>query len=96
VLGGIVAGGVLYLTDSGTAGFNLSDRFAANRYTEHSPDGYNLLSGFITENVLMMVYLQVIIGETDKRAPQALTPVAFRLRLRLKHRISIPKTKINF
>ena len=69
VLGAVVAGGVLFVMASGQAGFSLADGFASNGYGEHSPGGYSLLSGAVTEIVLTMMFLFVIMGATDKRAP---------------------------
>lgn len=92
VLGGIAAGGVLYLIASGKAGFELSAGFAANGYGVHSPGGYSLLSALITEVVMTMMFLLVILGATDKRAPQGFAPIAIGLCLTLIHLISIPVT----
>jgi aquaporin Z len=92
VLGGIVAGGVLYLIASGKAGFDLSAGFASNGYGDHSPGGYSLLAALITEVVMTMMFLLVILGATDKRAPQGFAPVAIGLCLTLIHLISIPVT----
>jgi aquaporin Z len=92
VVGGIVAGGVLFVIASGVASFDVADGFAANGYGEHSPGGYSLLSGAVTEVVLTMMFLFVIMGATDKRAPQGLAPVAIGLALTLIHLISIPVT----
>lgn len=92
VLGGIVAGGVLYIIASGQAGFSLADGFASNGYAEHSPGGYSLLSGAVTEIVLTMMFVVVIMGATDKRAPQGFAPIAIGLALTLIHLISIPVT----
>jgi len=92
VLGAIVAGGVLYIIASGQAGFSLADGFASNGYGEHSPGGYSLLSGAVTEIVMTMVFLIVIMGATDKRAPQGFAPIAIGLALTLIHLISIPVT----
>lgn len=92
VLGGIVAGGVLYLIASGKAGFELSAGFASNGYGEHSPGGYSMLSALITEVVMTMMFLVVILGATDKRAPAGLAPIAIGLCLTLIHLISIPVT----
>jgi len=92
VLGAVVAGGVLFVMASGQAGFSLADGFASNGYGEHSPGGYSLLSGAVTEIVLTMMFLFVIMGATDKRAPQGLAPVAIGLTLTLIHLISIPIT----
>jgi aquaporin Z len=92
VLGGLVAGGVLYLIASGNAGFNLSAGFASNGYGAHSPGGYSLLAALITEVVMTMMFLLVILGATDKRAPQGFAPIAIGLCLTLIHLISIPVT----
>ncbi|PPD23251.1 MAG: aquaporin Z [Methylomonas sp.] len=92
VIGGIVAGGVLYLIASGKAGFDLAAGFASNGYGEHSPGGYSMAAAFITEVVMTMMFLVVILGSTDARAPQGLAPVAIGLCLTLIHLISIPVT----
>jgi len=92
VLGGIVAGGVLYLIASGQAGFSVADGFAANGYAEHSPGGYSLLAGAVAEVVLTLMFVVVIMGATDKRAPQGFAPIAIGLALTLIHLISIPVT----
>jgi len=92
VLGGIVAGGVLYLIASGKAGFELSAGFASNGYGAHSPGGYSLSAALVTEVVMTMMFLLVILGATDKRAPQGFAPIAIGLCLTLIHLISIPVT----
>lgn len=92
VLGGIVAGSVLYLIASGKPGFELSAGFAANGYGEHSPGGYSMLAALVTEVVMTMMFLVVILGATDKRAPQGFAPIAIGLCLTLIHLISIPVT----
>jgi aquaporin Z len=92
VLGGIVAGGVLYLIATGKAGFNVSAGFASNGYGDHSPGGYSLLAALITEVVMTMMFLLVILGATDKRAPEGFAPIAIGLCLALIHLISIPVT----
>jgi aquaporin Z len=92
VLGGIVAGGVLYLIASGKAGFDLAGGFASNGYGAHSPGGYSFLAALITEVTMTMMFLLVILGATDKRAPQGLAPIAIGLCLTLIHLISIPVT----
>jgi len=92
VLGGIVAGGVLFLIASGNPDFTLSAGFASNGYGAHSPGGYSLLSALITEIVMTMMFLVVILGATDKRAPQGFAPIAIGLCLTLIHLISIPVT----
>jgi len=92
VVGGLVAGGVLMIMASGQAGFNAADGFASNGYAEHSPGGYSLLSAAVTEIVLTMMFILVIMGATDKRAPQGFAPIAIGLALTLIHLISIPIT----
>ena len=92
VIGGVLAGGVLYLIASGKAGFDLSGGFASNGYGEHSPGGYSMGSAFLTEIVMTMMFLIVILGATDKRAPAGLAPIAIGLCLTLIHLISIPVT----
>ena len=92
VLGAIVASGVLYLIASGNAGFNLSDGFASNGYGEHSPNGYSMKSGFITEVVMTLMFLFVILGATHKKAPAGFAGIAIGLALTLIHLISIPVT----
>ena len=92
VLGAVAGGGVLYLIASGKAGFDLSAGFASNGYSEHSPGGYSLLAALVTEVVMTMMFLLVILGATDKRAPQGLAPIAIGLCLTLIHLISIPVT----
>jgi aquaporin Z len=92
VLGAILAGGVLYIIASGKAGFELSAGFAANGYGDHSPGGYSLLAGLVSEVVMTMMFLLVIMGATDKRAPQGFAPIAIGLGLTLIHLISIPVT----
>ncbi|SFV07764.1 aquaporin Z [Pseudoduganella namucuonensis] len=92
VLGAIVAGGVLYLIASGKAGFSLSADFASNGYGEHSPGGYSLLAALVTEVVMTMMFLIVILGATDGRAPGGFAPLPIGLALTLIHLISIPVT----
>jgi aquaporin Z len=92
VLGGIVAGGVLYLIASGQAGFDVSAGFASNGYGDHSPGGYGLGAALVCEVVMTMMFLFIIMGATDKRAPQGHAPIAIGLGLTLIHLISIPVT----
>ncbi len=92
VLGGIAAGAVLYIIASGKPGFELSAGFASNGYGEHSPGGYSLLAALVTEIVMTMMFLIIILGATDKRAPQGFAPLAIGLGLTLIHLISIPVT----
>lgn len=90
--GAVVAGGVLYVIASGKAGFDVSAGFAANGYGAHSPGGYSLLAALVSEIVMTMMFLLVILGATDKRAPQGMAPVAIGFCLTLIHLISIPVT----
>ncbi|EHS1182413.1 aquaporin Z [Vibrio vulnificus] len=93
VIGGVIAGGVLYTIASGQMGFDaVSSGFASNGYGEHSPGGYSLTSALVTEVVMTMMFLLVILGATDQRAPQGLAPIAIGLCLTLIHLISIPVT----
>lgn len=92
VLGAIVAGGVLYVIASGKAGFDVTAGFASNGYDAHSPGGYSLQAAFVSEVVMTMMFLLVIMGATDKRAPQGFAPIAIGLCLTLIHLISIPVT----
>ena len=92
LIGAILAGFVLLMIAGGKAGFDLSGGFAANGYAEHSPGGYSMGSAFICELVLTFVFLMVILGSTDKRAPQGFAPIAIGLALTLIHLISIPVT----
>jgi aquaporin Z len=92
VLGAIAAGGVLYLIASGKSGFAVSAGFASNGYGAHSPGGYSLFAALVTEVVMTMMFLVIILGATDKRAPQGFAPLAIGLGLTLIHLISIPVT----
>ncbi|WP_026100499.1 aquaporin Z [Fortiea contorta] len=93
VFGAIAAAGVLALIATGKPGFDLvKSGFAANGFGEHSPGGYSLLAAFIAEFVLTFLFLVIILGVTDRRAPQGFAPVAIGLALTLIHLISIPVT----
>ncbi|CAM3963563.1 aquaporin Z [Rahnella bruchi] len=93
VLGGIAAAAVLYVIASGHAGFDATaSGFASNGYGEHSPGGYSLAAAMVCEGVLTAIFLIVIHGATDKRAPAGLAPIAIGLALTLIHLISIPVT----
>ena len=76
VLGAIAAGAVLCIIASGKAGFEVASGFASNGYGEHSPSGYTLFSALVTEVVLTCIFLFIIMGSTDKRAPQGFAPIA--------------------
>jgi aquaporin Z len=95
VLGGIAGAGVLYVIASGKAGFSVSGGFASNGYAEHSPGGYSMLACLVAEVVLTFFFLMVIMGSTDKRAPQGFAPIAIGLCLTLIHLIGIPVTNLS-
>ncbi len=95
VAGGVVGAFVLYLIASGKADFSLSSGFASNGYGEHSPGGYTMASGFVAEVVLTFMFLMIILGATDKRAPQGFAPIAIGLGLTLIHLIGIPVTNLS-
>ncbi|CAV17931.1 aquaporin Z [Vibrio atlanticus] len=93
VIGGIIAGGVLFVIASGQAGFDAAaSGFASNGYGEHSPGGYSLTAALVCEVVMTMVFLFVIMGATDSKAPAGFAPIAIGLCLTLIHLISIPVT----
>ncbi len=92
VIGAIAGAGVVYLIASGQAGFDVSSGLASNGYGEHSPGGYSLLSGLVTEVVMTFFFLFVILGATDERAPKGFAGIAIGLALTLIHLISIPVT----
>jgi len=95
VAGGIAGAGVLYLIASGQAGFSLAGGLAANGFGDHSPGGYSLSSALITEIVLTFMFLMIILGSTDGRAPQGFAPIAIGLGLTLIHLIGIPVTNLS-
>lgn len=92
VIGAIVAAGVLYIIASGKAGFDVASGFAANGYGVHSPGGYSLTAGLVMEIVMTLFFVLVILGSTDKRAPQGFAPIAIGLCLTLIHLVDIPVT----
>jgi aquaporin Z len=92
VVGGIVGALVLYAIASGSSSFDLAAGFAANGYGDHSPGGYSLSSALLVEIVMTFMFLMIILGATDPRAPHGLAPVAVGLGLTLIHLISIPVT----
>ncbi len=95
VIGGLLAAGVLYIIASGKAGFDLSGGFASNGYGAHSPGGYPLVSCLLAEIVLTFMFLIIILGSTDRRAPQGFAPIAIGLGLTLIHLIGIPVTNLS-
>jgi len=92
VLGATVAAGVLVAIASGQPGFDVSAGLASNGFGEHSPGGYTLFAGFVTEVVMTFMFLLIILGATDRRAPAGFAPIAIGLGLTLIHLISIPVT----
>jgi len=92
VLGGIAGAFVLLMIASGQPGFDLSGGLASNGYGAHSPGGYSMASGFLTEVVMTLMFLMIILGATDRRAPAGFAPIAIGLGLTLIHLISIPVT----
>lgn len=92
IVGGLVAGALIYIVASGKDGFEATGNMAANGFGEHSPDGYSLLSALIIEIVLTAIFVWVILGATDRRAPAGFAPAAIGLTLTLIHLISIPIT----
>lgn len=92
VIGALLAAATLYMIASGKAGFDLAAGFASNGYADHSPGEYSLRACFVAEAVLTFVFLVVIMGSTDKRAPAGFAPIAIGLCLTLIHLISIPVT----
>jgi aquaporin Z len=96
VLGGIVGAGVLYLIASGNPDYSIATNgLAANGYGAHSPGGYSLLAGLIAEVVLTFIFLVVILGATDKRAPAGFAGLAIGLTLTLIHLVGIPVTNLS-
>ena len=92
VVGAVAAAGVLYVIATGAAGFDVSAGFAANGYGAHSPGGYSMAAGLVCEIVMTAMFLVVIMGATDSRAPKGFAGIAIGLALTLIHLISIPVT----
>jgi aquaporin Z len=95
VAGAILAAAVLFFIASGKAGFDVSAGFASNGYGEHSPGGYELPAAFAAELVLTFMFLIVILGATDSRAPAGFAPIPIGLCLALIHLIGIPVTNVS-
>jgi len=95
VAGAILGAGVLYLIASGQAGFDINGGLASNGYAEHSPGGYSLMAGLVAEVVLTFMFLFIILGATDRRAPLGFAPIAIGLGLTLIHLIGIPVTNVS-
>jgi aquaporin Z len=92
VLGAICGAGMLYIIASGKPGFSLAGGLASNGYADHSPGGYSMAAGMVCEMVMTFMFLMIIIGATDRRAPAGFAPIAIGLGLTLIHLISIPVT----
>ncbi|MEO8255752.1 MAG: aquaporin Z [Acidobacteriota bacterium] len=95
VAGAIVAAMVLYVIASGKPGFSLAGGLASNGFADHSPGGYSLLASFVAEVVLTMMFLFIILGSTDDRAPRGFAPLAIGLGLTLIHLVGIPVTNLS-
>ena len=95
VAGGVAGAAVLYVIASGQPGFSLAGGFASNGYGEHSPGGYSLAAALAAEVVLTFMFLLIILGATDQRAPQGFAPIAIGLGLTLIHLIGIPVTNLS-
>ncbi len=95
VAGGIAGAGVLYIIASGKADFSLAGGFASNGYGEHSPGGYSMVAALVAEIVLTFMFLIIILGSTDRRAPAGFAPIAIGLGLTLIHLIGIPVTNLS-
>ena len=95
VVGGITAAGALYFIASGKVGFDLAGGLASNGYAEHSPGGYSLQACLAAEVILTFMFLMIILGSTDKRAPAGFAPIAIGLGLTLIHLIGIPVTNLS-
>jgi len=95
LVGAVAAAGVLYLIASGKAGFSLAGGFASNGYGAHSPGGYSMFAALVAEIVLTFMFLMIILGSTDRRAPQGFAPLAIGLGLTLIHLIGIPVTNLS-
>lgn len=92
VIGGTIGAGILYLIASGQAGFEVTAGFASNGFGDHSPGGYSMIAALIAEVVMTMMFILVIMGSTDTRAPAGMAPIAIGLCLTLIHLITIPVT----
>ena len=95
VAGAVLGAGVLYVIASGQPGFSLAGGLASNGYGEHSPGGYSLAAGITSEIVLTMMFLFIILGSTDERAPKGFAPLAIGLGLTLIHLVGIPVTNLS-
>lgn len=92
VIGGVLGAAILYLIATGVTDFDVAAGFASNGYAEHSPGGYSMTAALVTEIVMTMMFILIILGATDDRAPAGMAPIAIGLGLTLIHLISIPVT----
>ncbi|MBV8501662.1 MAG: aquaporin Z [Paucibacter sp.] len=92
VAGAVAAGAVLYTIASGGPGFDVAKGFASNGFGAHSPGGYSMTAALVCEVIMTAMFLIVILGATDQRAPAGFAPIAIGLGLTLIHLISIPVT----
>ncbi len=95
VIGAIAGAGALYVIASGKAGFSLDGGFASNGFAEHSPGGYSMVAALVAEIVLTFMFLMIILGSTDARAPKGFAPIPIGLGLTLIHLIGIPVTNLS-
>jgi aquaporin Z len=95
VIGAVAGAWILYIIASGQAGFTTANGFAANGYGDHSPGKYAMMSALVAEVVLTFFFLLIILGATDKRAPQGFAPIAIGFGLTLIHLIGIPVTNLS-
>jgi aquaporin Z len=95
IVGAVLGAAVLYVIASGSAGFDVANGFASNGYGVHSPGGYGLGAAAVAELVLTFMFLVIILGATDRRAPPGFAPIAIGLGLTLIHLIGIPVTNLS-
>jgi aquaporin Z len=95
VIGGVLGASALYVIASGQAGFSTAAGFASNGFAERSPHGYSMVAGFVAEVILTGMFLIIILGSTDRRAPAGFAPIAIGLGLTLIHLIGIPVTNLS-
>lgn len=95
VIGGVLGASALYVIASGQAGFSTSGGFASNGFADRSPHGYSMVAGFVAEVILTGMFLIIILGSTDRRAPAGFAPIAIGLGLTLIHLIGIPVTNLS-
>ncbi len=95
VLGAIAGAGVLYVIASGAPGFDVSAGFASNGFAEHSPGGYSMVAALVSEITLTFMFLMIILGATESRAPKGFAPIPIGLGLTLIHLIGIPVTNLS-